>query len=377
MTPKRVLHAHSTFSPGGKELRSVRLMNAFGAAAAHSILSAMPGALGARDAIDADVQVAFPSDAPALAGRPSLARYRALAAYMRGFDLVLTYNWGAMDMVAARRLFPQGCPPLIHHEDGFNADEARRRLIRRTLFRRLALPAAARVIVPSHTLHQIARSDWAVADDRLVMLPNGVETRLFAQPPLPGAIPGLAPAPGELVVGTVAGLRPVKNIPRLVRAVATLGKAVWLVVVGAGPERAAIAQLARDLGMSDRLLLPGHLPNPQDFMGHFDVFALSSDSEQAPLALVEAMAAGRAIAATDVGDVRAMVAPENQPFIVAGTQSAPLARALAALVADPALRARLGAANQQRARADFDAAQMICRYGMLYGLADPSAPAAR
>ncbi|MFM7029220.1 MAG: glycosyltransferase family 4 protein [Chakrabartia sp.] len=377
MTPKRVLHAHSTFSPGGKELRSVRLMNAFGAAAEHSILSAMPGELGARDAIHPDIRAVFPADAPALAGRPSLARYRALAAYMRGFDLVLTYNWGAMDMVAARRLFPHGCPPLIHHEDGFNADEATRRLVRRTLFRRFALPAAARIIVPSQALSEIARRDWALADDRLAVVPNGVETRLFAQPPLPGALPGLVTAPGDVVVGTVAGLRPVKNIPLLVRAVALLGTSVRLVVVGDGPERDAIAALARDLGMADRLLLTGHLPNPQDFLGRFDVFALSSDSEQAPLALMEAMAAGRAIAATDVGDVRAMVAPENQPFIVAGADGAALARALAGLVADPALRARLGAANQQRARTDFDAVQMIRRYGMLYGLPDPTVPAVR
>ena len=45
---------------------------------------------------------------------------------MRRFDLVLSYNWGAIDGVMARRAVPKGAPPLVHHEDGFNADEAAR-----------------------------------------------------------------------------------------------------------------------------------------------------------------------------------------------------------------------------------------------------------
>ncbi len=368
MTPRRVLHAHSTFLPGGKELRTTDLMNAFGDAARHSILSAMPGQFGARVAIGKGIDVAFPEEAPALKGRPSIARYRALAAYMRQFDLVLTYNWGAMDMVAARRLFPKGCPPLIHHEDGFNAEEADRLFLRRTLFRRAVLPTAAKLVVPSQALARIARQTWKVPDHQLVVIPNGVETARFAQSAAPVAIPGLIPQPEEVVVGTVAGLRAVKNIPLLVEAVAQLKGAVRLVVVGDGPERPAIEAAARQHGLGDRLLLPGHLPDPAQYIGLFDIFALSSDSEQAPIALIEAMAAARAVVATDVGDVRHMVAPENRGHIVPPRDARALARALADLVADPARRAALGAANQRTAQRDFDRGGMIRRYGKLYDL---------
>src|SRR4051812_10916967 len=113
--PLRILHAHSTFSLGGKEARAVRLMNAFGAGAEHVVLSAMPGELAARQAIASGIKAEFPSDAPPLAGRPSPARLFQLAHYMRGFDLVLTYNWGAFDMVMARRLFGPllRLPPLV------------------------------------------------------------------------------------------------------------------------------------------------------------------------------------------------------------------------------------------------------------------------
>ena len=77
--PVRILHVHSTFSLGGKEARAVRLMNAFGDAARHVVLSGVPGALGARGAIDSAIAVEFPSDHPALTGRPSFGRYRQLS----------------------------------------------------------------------------------------------------------------------------------------------------------------------------------------------------------------------------------------------------------------------------------------------------------
>src|SRR3546814_9051730 len=60
----------------------------------HSIVSGVPDQLSAQDAIDQDVAVSFPQDAPLLTGRPALRRYLALARYMQQFDLVLSYNWG-------------------------------------------------------------------------------------------------------------------------------------------------------------------------------------------------------------------------------------------------------------------------------------------
>lgn len=122
LRPVHILHLHSSFALGGKEARAVRLMNLMRARAAHTILSAVPGALGARDAIDSGIDVDFPADAPPLHGKPGLIRYGRLAHYMGRFDLVLTYNWGAMDGVMAHRLWApfMRLPPLIHHEDGFN-----------------------------------------------------------------------------------------------------------------------------------------------------------------------------------------------------------------------------------------------------------------
>jgi glycosyltransferase involved in cell wall biosynthesis len=358
---KRILHCHSTFDAGGKEARAVRLMNAFGRQAEHTILTAIPGALGARKLIAPEVRAHFPTDAPSLAGKPSPARYRQLAAYMRAFDLILTYNWGAMDAVMAHRL-ARDMPPLIHHEDGFNADEAARLKTKRNIFRRLALPTARALVVPSRTLESVALNVW---HRKPVRIANGIDVPAYAQPTV--VIPGLNRAAGEIIIGTLAGLRAVKNLPRLVRAVAAIPNA-RLVIVGEGPERAAILSEAQRTGMGDRLVLPGFMPRPQDYVGHFDIFALSSDSEQFPISLIEAMAAGLPCVATDVGDVATIVSNANRPFITPA-RDGEFSAALASLCSDSAQAQLIGDANRAKALAEYDERAMIVQYCTLYDMA--------
>jgi glycosyltransferase involved in cell wall biosynthesis len=358
----RILHCHSTFSLGGKEARAVRLMNAFGDAAEHVVLSAMPDRLAAREAIARGIKVEFPADAPPLTGAPTPLRLWRLARYMRGFDLVLTYNWGAFDAVMARRLF--GGPPLVHHEDGFNEDEAERLSPKRNRYRRLGLKAAYRLVVPSERLEKIARRHWG---KEAVRIPNGVPIAAYARPPEPGAIPGFERQGDEVVIGTVAGLRAVKNLPRLVRAFAAMThKPARLVIVGEGPENERIAAEASKCGVAARLLMPGFLADPARWIGHFDIFALSSDSEQFPLSLVEAMAAGLPAVATAVGDVPGIVSEDNKPLIVGPEDEAGFAAALDCLADQAGLRRAVGEANRELARDRYDEAEMIAAYARLY-----------
>lgn len=366
--PVRILHLHSSFSLGGKEARATRLMNLMGARAEHTILSAVPDALGARDAIDPGIKVDFPGEAaPALHGKPGLARYRALARYMAGFDLLLSYNWGSMDGVMTHRLFARSrrLPPLIHHEDGFNEDESVKRNWKRNAFRRLALPTAEALVVPSTLLQRIAADEWG-AGERTELIRNGIDVAAYAGGPT-ADIPGFERQPGEVVIGTVAGLRKVKDLPRLVRAVAPLPANVRLTIIGEGPERGAILAEAAACGMAERLVMPGFMAEPAHWIGHFDLLALSSRSEQAPIAVIEAMAAGLPVASPDVGDVAAMVSNENAPYITADEAS--FRAALADLTADAALRRAVGEANRHAAAQRFDESTMVAAYESLYGRA--------
>jgi glycosyltransferase involved in cell wall biosynthesis len=367
----RLLHLHSTFAAGGKELRSVRLINAFGPKVEHAIVSGVPDALGAAAGISRQIPVTYPGQFPSLVGWPTPARLQRLARAMQGYDLVLTYNWGAMDAVMAHTLFGQALrlPPLIHHEDGFNDDEQHGRKRRRDLYRRIGLGRASGLVVPSETLEGIALTDWAQPIGRVKRIANGIDTAAFAKKPRPDALRGVIKRPGESWVGALAGLRPVKDLTALVRAFAPLPDHWQLVIVGEGPERDAIRAEAERLEIAHRVHLPGFVAEPARYIGLFDVFALSSRSEQFPISVVEAMAAGLPVAPPAVGDSAEMVAAENRPLIATPGSEAALAGALAALAADPALRDALGRANRAKSRAQFDEKGMIAAYRRLYASA--------
>jgi len=365
----RLLHLHSTFSAGGKELRCVRLINAFGAGAQHAIVSGVPEQMEAAQHIARGISVIYPRDFPSLRGKPTPGRLQKLAKAMAGYDLILTYNWGAMDAVMAHTLFGElhRLPPLIHHEDGFNDDEVRRLKTSRNWYRRIALGRASGLVVPSEVLEGIALGAWQQPIGRVRRIANGIDTGKFAGKVRADALRGLVKRKDEFWLGTLAGLRPVKNLPRLVRAFAPLPEEWQLVIVGEGPERASIRDQAERLGIGHRVHLPGFAPDPARFVALFDLFALSSDSEQGPISLIEAMAAGCPIAATNVGDVRQMVAEENRPFIA--DDEGALTAALQTLAGDAGLRARLGQANLAKARAQFDEKAMIAAYRRLYSSA--------
>lgn len=346
----------------------MRLINAFGTGVKHSIVSGVPGETAAAAEIAPAIPVAFPGNFPSLQGRPTPHRLKRIAEAMRGYDLVLTYNWGAMDAVMANTLFGEmlGLPPLIHHEDGFNDDERVRLKVSRNWYRRIALGRARALVVPSETLERIALTVWDQPIGRVKRIANGIDVAAFAAEPKPDALPGLVKRPGEFWVGTLAGLRPVKNLTALVRACATLPEFCHLVIVGEGPEREVIRAEAARNGIEHRVHLPGFARDPEKFVGLFDVFSLSSHSEQFPISLVEAMAAGRPVVAYAVGDVAEMVATENRPLITPAGDETELARALAAIVYDTEARAALRKANRAKARAEYGETQMIEAYRRLY-----------
>jgi glycosyltransferase involved in cell wall biosynthesis len=119
-----------------------------------------------------------------------------------------------------------------------------------------------------------------------------------------------------------------------------------------------LTELAGHLGITDRVTFTGHVPRPEAVMGAFDLFAITSDTEQMPYAVVEAMAARLPVLATAVGDIPAMVCEENQPFIVPPEDAHGLAAALTRLCKDERLRRRLGHANRVKVQEQFGIAAM-------------------
>jgi glycosyltransferase involved in cell wall biosynthesis len=354
--PVRIVSVFPGFGVGGAQVRFAQLANRFGGNAQHMIVS-LNGDVACREKLDPSLDVQFPQ-----AGHRRGRILRGIA-HARHFlraqapDLVLTSNWGAIEWAIGARLAGLR---HVHSEDGFGPEERSAQIPRRVLTRRLALRGSA-VVLPSRSLVRIATEVWRLPPTHLHYIPNGIDISRFAHSS-PMFVAGTGP-----VIGTLAALRPEKNISRLLRAFATLraSRPARLVVVGDGPERPALEQLAASLGIAGDTLFAGHSTHAERWLASFHVFALSSDTEQMPISLLEAMAAGVPAVCTDVGDVRVMLAAENLPFVTA-VDDAAFAAGLASLL--DASRDPVGAANRARAKAEFDEARMFAAWGKVLGV---------
>lgn len=354
----RILHAFSTFQAAGPQVRTVALLNDFGDAYEHSIL-AFDGRTDARERIGSHVPATILTEPPRAGSVATIRAMRKLLKQDR-HDVVMTYNWGAMDaLVAARSL---GIP-VVHHEDGFRPDEVDGFKLRRVLVRRALLGGVKRVVVPSEMLGRIAREVWKLKD--ALVIPNGIHIEQFGDQDKHRSKlrAELGIDADTFVVGTVGHLRPEKNPLRLLDAFAQLEGEPHLILVGDGPERAALEERARPI--ANRVHLVGHQEDPARWLTALDAFALPSDTEQMPVALLEAMATGLPAASTDVGDVRAIL-PEVQGNLVVARDATLLAQALGRLQHDPKLRTELAQANLKRVQDRFSFRVMRDAYADLW-----------
>ena len=364
--PLHVLHVFATFVPAGPQTRTAGVLAALGTTWRHTIV-AMDNRTAASEILADELDITI-RDAPPKAGL--FTTLRALRGMIEELqpDLVCTYNWGSIETVMAVRSLTG--MPLIHHEEGFGPEEASSFFKRRIWMRRFLLKRVPALVVPSHNLGAIARRLWKVPERQLHVVANGVDLGRFG----PGGgnlraelgIPSAA-----VVVGSVGHLRPEKNYGRLVEAFAqakqTCAEELHLLLVGDGVCKDELEQLGRGLGVADCLHFAGHREDTADSYRTMDIFCLSSDTEQMPISLVEAMATGVAVAGTDVGDIKVMV-PEVSTADVVPLADCPgaLAGRIAALAADPEARRKKGRAAQAKAVKEYGFESMLEVYKGLY-----------
>ncbi|MBL8698757.1 MAG: glycosyltransferase family 4 protein [Alphaproteobacteria bacterium] len=355
----RLLHVFPSFSIGGIQRQFAYVAGALGATAEHLVI-ALDGRTEALAMLPSGV-LCDVVDPPSLPEDGPLARLRSIRSCLRrtGASLVLTYNWGAIEWCLANRLF--GTAPGLHSEHGFGPDETERPLRRRSRFRRLALGGTVPLVVPSTTLMHVATEDWGFPETQLRFVPNGVDVEAIERR-VADAAGGVVRRGDEIVLGCVAPLRPEKNLARLLRcfaAVATEDPRWRLVVAGDGPERGRLEIVAQQLAIRHRVQFLGWVDDPAPMLGSVDIAALSSDTEQAPFSVLESGATARPLVATDVGDIRDLVSPGNQPFVVARDAEDDFVAALRRLGGDAALRRQVGEANRDHVAANFAAARMV------------------
>lgn len=364
--PPRLLHVFPSYGHGGVPIRIASILNHFGNRYRHAIF-ALDGNLAAASRLDPRLGVRL-ADPGIDKTRPLASLFRIRSALSRERpDLLLTYNWGSVEWALVNRL--TRVARHIHLESGFGPEEADGQLPRRARLRRLALARTRCLIVPSFTLVDIARTAWRIDPAKIRHIPNGVDCDLFGGCGDPEAAPGFTPRAGELVVGTIAPLRAEKNLHRLIRGFAEIAPrfpAARLLIAGDGVERAALEKTATACGIAARTVFTGHVEQPHKVYPLMDVFAITSDTEQMPNTLIQAMAAGLPVAGVDVGDIKAILPPANRPLVVAKSDESGFAEALARLLEDRALRAELAAANRQHVLAEYSQDRMFSAYAAVF-----------
>jgi glycosyltransferase involved in cell wall biosynthesis len=178
-------------------------------------------------------------------------------------------------------------------------------------------------------------------------------------------------AADELLVVATGSLFPVKGHGVLLRALAALRDAAdappWrAAIAGIGGEERALRRLIDDHRLDDRVRLLGFRSDVPDVLAAADVYAMPSLYEGAPLGLMEAMFAGKAIAASAVGGIPELVTHDREALLTPPGHAAALAESLHSLLSDPERRALLGRAAQRRAQSQFTLERMTDEYERLY-----------
>jgi glycosyltransferase involved in cell wall biosynthesis len=178
----------------------------------------------------------------------------------------------------------------------------------------------------------------------------------------------LAVAPGDLMVGTVANLRPQKGYPDLLRAarrVVDQGVPVRFFAMGQGALEEGLRRMHRSLGLGDRFVFLGYRENPARILAGCDLFAMASLYEGLSLAMMEALALGLPVVATAVPGVREVVTDDVEALLVPPSSPELLADAIVRLARDRDRLARMGRAALKRA-GDFDIEKAVRETEALY-----------
>ncbi len=275
---------------------------------------------------------------------PTLPARLASLFVRNGVDVVHTHN--PPPLVYASLAARSVGAVLVHTKHGVNQDRQRRMWLRRVL-----ASLAHRIVAVSDDTANHAIRQGEVGADRVHVIRSGVDTDLFrpSRDARERMRTELGIGPDEWVIGSVGRLVPEKNHASLVRACAPLlrdGNA-RLLLVGEGPERAAIEALVRKLGIEKKVRLAGVRQDTHEVLAAMDVFALSSRTEGMPLALLEAMATELPVVCTRVGGIPTLLAGSDAGALVSSEDDEALAEELRRLQADPEEARRMGVRARQ------------------------------
>lgn len=263
-----------------------------------------------------------------------------------------------------------GVPVRIHGEHGRDVGDLDGSNLTYQRIRRFYRPFVTYYLALSRDLSEYLTTRIKVPEDKVLQVYNGVDTDRF-HPVGPDHSPPDSPfARGDhWVIGTVGRMQTVKDQPTLVRAFVralqidtALRKRIRLAIIGDGPLRAECERLLAAAGVSDLAWLPGEQDDVPEIMGGLDCFVLPSLAEGISNTILEAMASGLPVIATDVGGNADLVTAGITGQIVPPGDLEGLAQGIVALANDPARARRMGQLGRERVEEKFSMKAMVAAY---------------
>ena len=229
---------------------------------------------------------------------------------------------------------------------------------------RLMAACVDRYLAVSDEVAERLQSSLRISARKIEVVRNGIPLDRFAGA-TPGALARTLPGDERPLVLTVARLDLQKGHTYLLQAAALVPDAVFA-LVGEGDQRAALEAQARGLGIQDRVLFLGHRTDIPELLAACDLFVLPSLFEGFPLSVLEAMAAGKAVIASDIGGTDEAVVHRETGILVPPGDAAVLAGAIRTLLGDSGMARRFGQAGQTKALREFSAERMVRRVSEIY-----------
>jgi sugar transferase (PEP-CTERM/EpsH1 system associated) len=369
LRPLRVLHVINSFGVGGTERGLLKLMEGMDGRFFEQRICTIRGFAGELE------------ESPAVRERLLSVGLKSegfqflpfrLMQVMKTYKphIVHSRNWGAIEAVPAGRM--AGVPVVIHSEHGYEMDMLSGLPLRRRLLRRVFYPLCDAVFTVSLDLRNYhSRQSW-VSPDRLRVISNGVDTKLFA----PNSTvrsqtrSRLGFSPESIVLGSVGRMVPIKGHHTLLRTaerLIELGFDIRVLLVGGGPELERHRRYAESSSfLNGRLTLVGSALHVSELYQAMDIFVLPSICEGMSNTLLEAMASGLPCVATNVGGNPELLADSRWGFLFTPEDVSELTERLEGLVRQPDLRARCAVAGREAVLSRFSLGRMLDDYANLY-----------
>jgi len=282
-------------------------------------------------------------------------------------------NISGLDALLPARL--AGVRYCVHGEHGWDVNDLHGNRWKPAMLRRIHAPLVDHYITVSKHLERYLAMRVGISTTRISQIYNGVDTdRFSASSQKPTAVlPSHFPKQGLVVIGTVGRIQPVKDQATLIRAFAELLRMapdltthLRLAIIGDGPLLAGLRDLAKSLGIAELIWLPGALSNIPEILRVLDVFVLPSLSEGISNTVLEAMASGLPVVATNVGGNPELVDHQLTGLLVPPSDPVAMAEGIRSYLLDRSKLLSHGQAGLMKVQSRFSMDAMVRGYLALY-----------